>query len=106
MSALEIMQACLEYFKNNSETQEKSEKAEMYLNKIARVINGENVILTGCNFFEMHSFVISIYARILDDGKVTKGKWTDNHWKKVLVNIEECYKNKEPETFEVRRMKK
>lgn len=96
MSALEIMQACLYYFKNNSEKQENTEKAELYLSKIARVVNGENVTLSNCDFLELHEFVITIYSGILEKGKVAKGDWTDKQWENVLENIEGVTNVKSP----------
>lgn len=106
MSALEIMQACLDYFKRNSDKQENVEKAGLYLEKILRVVNGESEIFSSYDFLELHKFIVTIYAGILEKGKVTKGNWTDNHWKKLLENIEWCYESKESETYVVRRMEK
>ena len=105
MSALEIMQACLNYFKDNAKQPDNRAKAKDYLDDIEGIINGEKVLLSNDDFSEIHKFVISIYTDILDKGEVTKGKWTSQHWKKVLENIKK-YSWDKIETYEVSKMKK
>ena len=103
MSALEIMQACLKHFKNNSKIQKVSKTAGLYLDEIEKVINGEVVQLTSLDFWIIHSYVITIFSGILNDkGKVAQGKCNDKHWDNVLKQIEECYSK--DDTYDVTKM--
>lgn len=105
MPALEIMQACLKHFKDNSEIQKVSVEANGYLGKIEKIINGEVVQLSSLDFWNIHSFVITIFSGLLNDkGKVVNSKWTDNHWNNVLGQIEKCYDK--DEIYEVSKMVK
>lgn len=100
MSALEIMQACLKHFKDHSKIQKVSNTAGLYLDEIEKVISGEVVQLTSLDFWNIHSYVITIFSGILNDkGKVAQGKWNDKHWDDVLKQIEECYSK--DDTYEV-----
>ena len=97
------MRACLEFFKKDSEILEYSVKAEQYLKKIDDIIGGGTVLLSSADYLELHKFVISIYASILDKGQVTDQQWTSKQWENVLKHIERCYEGK-PATFEVTQM--
>lgn len=103
MSALEIMQACLICFVDNAEKSENAEKAESYLKIVKDIINGETYNLSNEDFSELHKFVITVYSGILEKGEVIKGKWTNQHWKKVLENIEKYAWNR-VEKYQVSKM--
>ncbi len=95
MSALEIMQACLDYYKKNSDKQDTASMAGHYLIKIENVINGETEEFTSNDFFEIHRFVISIFSGKLVNGKVVNSHWSDKQWDNVLKQIEKCYEKDE-----------
>lgn len=97
MSALEIMQASLKVY-------EKDTAAVQYLNMIEKAINGDAIQLSSNDFLELHKFVITKYSNILDNAKVTEGKWTVKQWENVLKQIEWCYDKED--TYEVIIMKK
>lgn len=100
MTSLEIMQVCLKHFKDHSKIQKVSNTAGLYLDEIEKVISGEVVQLTSLDFWNIHSYVITIFSGILNDkGKVAQGKWNDKHWDDVLKQIEECYSK--DDTYEV-----
>ena len=100
---LEILQACLKHFKDHSKIQKVSNTAGLYLDEIEKVISGEVVQLTSLDFWNIHSYVITIFSGILNDkGKVAQGKWNDKHWDDVLKQIEECYSK--DDTYEVTKM--
>lgn len=105
---LEILQSCLIYFKDNSTIQKVSEMAGYYQEKIEKIINGEVVQFSSQDFWNLHSYVITIFAGILNKkGKVAKGKWADKYWDSVLLTIEECYsKDDIYEVLKVSKMKK
>ena len=103
MSALEIMQVCLIYFKDKAQQPEDREKAEDYLGKIECIMNGETALFSNDDFSDLHKFVITVYSGILEKGEVTKGKWTNQHWKKDLENIEKYAWNR-VEIYQVSKM--
>ena len=56
MSALEIMQVCLIYFKDKAQQPEDREKAEDYLGKIECIMNGETALFSNDDFSDLHKF--------------------------------------------------
>lgn len=103
MSALEIMQACLIYFKDKAQQPEDRAKAEDYLEKIQGIMNGETALFSNDDFSDLHKFVISIYAGILIKGEVIKGKWTSKQWENVIKYIAK-YAWDKIETYEASKM--
>lgn len=103
LSSLEIIQRCLEHFKGDIDFPNNSSKAEIYLNKINRVIDGETVMLTFSDILELHRFVSTIFARRIHNG-IINGKWTTNQWERVLANLGEDV-DEDYECCELRRKK-
>ena len=73
------------------------------LKKINAISEGETVLLSSNDFMELHKYLITVFASVLDKGKVTNKRWTEKQWDNVLKHVEECYSGKS-DTFEVSRM--
>lgn len=89
---LEILQACLKYFKERSTIQKVSEMAGHYLDIVEQIINGKVQQISSVDFWEIHSYVITIFSGLLDNkGRVVNSNWADKYWESLLITIEKCY---------------